>query len=182
MAQGHLYRNACIQVGKRRRLAEVIGNSACLSLKTRIPTDRMTCREGKFTRWGACRYDSKFALVAQGGLQLIWLLPKLENHECGMVVSKLCRSCIRPEGWLARGWNVVVEWMENGCGAVLLWLRSSWTDEGERRTRKRADEEKSRREEKSAAKLPRPVVATGFLPVVSRGGRPRRSSPSTRRS
>ncbi|MBQ3808246.1 MAG: hypothetical protein II840_09865, partial [Kiritimatiellae bacterium] len=57
--------------------------------------------------------------------------------------------------WLSRGWNVVVEWMENGCGAVLLWLRSSWTDEGERRTRERADEGKSRREEKSAAKLPR---------------------------
>ena len=40
-------------------------------------------------------------------------------------------------------------------GLWLLWLRSSWTDEGERRTRERADEGKSRREEKSAAKLPR---------------------------
>ena len=56
--------------------------------KIRIPTDRMTCLEGKFTRWGACGYDSKFTLVAQGGLQLIWLLPKLENHEYGMVVSE----------------------------------------------------------------------------------------------
>jgi len=45
--------------------------SACQSLKIRIPTDRMTCLEGKFTRWGACGYDSKFTLVAQGGLQLI---------------------------------------------------------------------------------------------------------------
>ena len=29
----------------------------------------------------------------------------------------------------------------NGCVAVLLWLRISWTDEGERRTGERADEE-----------------------------------------
>ena len=28
-----------------------------------------------------------------------------------MVESKSCRSCIRPEGWLARGWSVVVGWM-----------------------------------------------------------------------
>ena len=38
------------------------------------------------------------------------------------------RSCIRPEVWLARGWSVVVEWMENGCGAVWLWLEGRMND------------------------------------------------------
>lgn len=59
----------------------------------------MTCLEGKFTRWGACGYDSKFTLVAQGGLQLIWLLPKLENHECGMVVSESFQLIVAWYSW-----------------------------------------------------------------------------------
>ena len=73
--------------------------------KIRIPTDRMTCLEGRFTQWGACGYDSKFTLVAQGGLQPIWLLPKLENHECGMVESEsLLDSTRRVVGsWLGGG-------------------------------------------------------------------------------
>ena len=75
-------------------------------LKTRIPTDRMTCLEGKFTRWGACGYDSKFTLVTQGGLQLIWLLPELENHGCRMVVSESFLDSTRRmvESWLSGGW------------------------------------------------------------------------------
>ena len=68
--------------------------------------------------------------------------------------------------WLARGWNVVVEWMENGCGAVLLWLRSSWTDEGERRTRERADEKKKARQNCRA-----------LFHGISPSCQPRRSSP-----
>ena len=42
----------------------------------------------------------------------------LENHGCGMVESKSCRSCIRPEGWLARG-CVAVDSVHIGVGK---WL------------------------------------------------------------
>ena len=88
--------------------------------------------------------------------------------------------------WLSRGWNVVVEWLGKWLWSSFIVVEKQLDGRGGKADEGKADEGKSRRGKEQTRRKKRGKTAAlfflGFLPVVSRGGRPRRSSPSTRRS
>ena len=64
-----------------------------------------------------CVYYGTSPRVIQGGVEIFSTCCFCRITDVGWLCRN--RSCIRPEGWLARGWNVVVGWLGK-------WLWSSF--------------------------------------------------------
>ena len=83
--------------------------------------------------------------------------------------------------WLSRGWNVVVEWLGKWLWSSFIVVEKQLDGRGGKADEGNSGRGKEQTRRKKRGKTAAPFF-TGFLPVVSRGGRLRRSSPSTRRS